>query len=156
MRTTTAVPLAVVAFAIACNGDPGDDGPLFPDDYASTYQEVRDCRRSGGAHDVNHVRVLAGPAALGPYMNRTDPFPAGAIVLKEEYDFGDSTCSGEIVQWAVMMKLEPGDNPDMLDWRWQRVSKLGDVVEDDAPRCAGCHEGCGFPPDGYDGTCTVP
>ncbi len=141
----------------ACDGDdPPADDVLFPEDYAATYQEVRDCRQSGGAHDINFVRVLSDPAALGPYTDRATAFPEGAIVLKEEYDFGDQTCAGPIKQWTVMVKLAAGANPDALDWQWQRVSNLRDVVEADAPRCIGCHQGCGVPPDGYDGTCTVP
>jgi len=147
--------LLAAALAVGC-GDDDDDPPLFPEDYAATYQEVRDCRRSGGAHDINHIRVLADPDAVGPYSDRTAPFPPGAVVLKEEYDFGDTTCSSGLVQWSVMAKLPDGDSPDTLGWQWQRVSNLGDVLEQDTPRCIGCHEGCGVPPDGYDGTCTVP
>jgi hypothetical protein len=155
MRLVLSVALVAAALTAACDGDPAA-GPLFPDDYAATYQEVRDCRRSGGAHDVNHIRVVADPAAVGPYRDRDRPFPVGAVVLKEEYDFSDEDCSGAIVQWSVMVKLADGDAPELLDWSWQRVSNLGDVLEEDAPRCVGCHEGCGVPPDGYDGTCAVP
>lgn len=150
--------LAALAALISCGDDGGTVDPSelkFPiDTYADTYVEVRNCRQSGGAHDVNHFRVLADPAALDPYNNRSDPFPAGAVVLKEEFDFGDTTCSGAIVQWSVMVA---GEVPAaQLGWSWQRVSSLGVVLEEDAARCYGCHEGCGFPPDGYDGTCTVP
>jgi hypothetical protein len=149
------VALLAVASAACPGDDDDDDGPLFPDDYAATYQQVRDCRRST-EHDLNFIRVLADPDALGPYSDRVTPFPVGAVVLKEEYDIADATCAGPIKQWTVMAKLATDTNPEMLDWAWQRVSNLGDVLEQDTPRCAGCHELCGFPPDGYDGTCTVP
>ena len=150
-----AAVLALAVVAAAC----GDDGPgvaLFPDDYASTYQEVRDCRRSGGAHDINHVRVLAAPDTVAIYNDRSGPFPEGAIVLKEEYDFSDSTCAGPIVQWSVMQKRASGTSTDTLDWTWQRVDRLGNVASEDDSRCIGCHEDCGVAPDGHDGTCTVP
>ena len=117
---------------------------------------MRDCRQSGGAHDINFIRVLADAQALAPYADRTAPFPVGAVVLKEEYEFGDSACAGPIKQWTVMVKTEPGASIDTLDWRWQRVSNLRDVVQEDAARCVGCHQGCGVAPDGYDGTCAVP
>lgn len=117
---------------------------------------MRGCRQSGGAHDINFIRVLADPAALEPYNNRTDPFPEGAVVLKEEYELGDTDCSGPVLQWSVMNRLGAGAPASLLGWGWQRVSSLGVVLEEDVPRCYGCHMGCGSPPDGYEGTCTVP
>ena len=143
-------PLALVAL-LGCGDDPE---PMFPEDYASTYVEVRDCRQSGD-HDLNQVRILADPAALGPYTDRVDPFPEGAVVLKEEYEFGDVDCSGPIRQWTVMTKLPTGSDPDNLDWFWERVDSDRRVVDEQSPRCAGCHDDC-EPPEGYDFTCTVP
>jgi hypothetical protein len=151
--------VAALAAVAGCGDDGGTIEPdvKFPiETYADTYVEVRDCRQSGGAHDINHIRVLADPAALDPYNNRTDPFAEGAIVLKEEYELGDTTCSGPVVQWSVMVRLGADAPAELMGWSWQRVSSLGVVLEDDTPRCFGCHQGCGFPPDGYEGTCTVP
>jgi hypothetical protein len=140
-----------------CPGDDGDDGPApdFPADYASSYVEVRNCRGSGD-HDLNTIRILADPAARAAYEGRAVPFPAGAVVLKEEYGFGDTTCSGEIVQWTVMRKLDEGSSPETLGWAWQKVDAERRVVSEDEPRCIGCHQGCGVGPDGYDWTCAVP
>ena len=115
---------------------------------------MRDCRQSGD-HDLNQIRILADPAALGPYTDRADPFPEGAVVLKEEYEFGDVDCSGPIRQWTAMTKLPTGSDPDNLDWFWERVDSGRRVVDEQNPRCAGCHDDC-EPPDGYDFTCTVP
>ena len=78
------------------------------------------------------------------------------VVLKAEYDFGDLTCEGPIKQWTVMQKLAPESSPDTLDWSWQQVDADRVVVDEDPPRCIGCHTGCGVAPDGYDGTCAVP
>lgn len=144
--------------AAACPaGDDGDDGvePAFPEDYAATYVEVRNCRGSGD-HDLNNIRILVDPTARVAYEGRTEPFPVGAVVMKEEYDFGDTSCSGELKQWTVMVKLEAGSSPDTLDWAWQQVDASRRVVEEDAPRCIGCHQGCGVAPDGYDWTCSIP
>jgi hypothetical protein len=159
-RTTilTALSLAMLALASGCPADDAnDDGPApdFPADYADSYVEVRNCRGSGD-HDLNNIRILASPTALAPYQNRMESFPVDAIVLKEEYDFGDLTCEGPIKQWTVMRKLEAGSSPDTLDWAWQRVDLERKVVEEDAGRCIGCHTACGNPPDGYEGTCAVP
>ena len=159
MRTRLAM-LACAAALTGCGDDGGNgtgDEPGFPADYASSYVEVRDCRQSAGAHDINHVKVLADPAAAGPYMNRTDPFPAGAVVLKEEYT--DADCTGPILQWSVMVKLADGEgDAAQLGWEWQRVVAIDNsVAEENAPRCSGCHSSCtGGAAGGYDYTCTDP
>lgn len=157
MRRGLAIALLL---AVSCSGtgDDDDDGPApdFPADYAATYVEVRDCRSSGD-HDLNYVRMLADPAALAPYQNRDAPFPVGSVVLKEEFDFTDTTCAGPIKQWTVMTRLADGTAPTALDWRWQRVDADRNVVGVDTPRCYGCHTGCGVPSEGgYEGTCAHP
>jgi hypothetical protein len=145
---------AVAVVLAAGRGDDGGGEPVFPADYAATYQEVRDCRGSAD-HDLGQIRVLADPAALGPYQARDVPFPLGAVVLKAEYDFGDPGCTGEITQWTVMVRDDGGDAA-ALGWRWQRVDRQRRVITENEPRCFGCHLECGVPPDGYQGTCAVP
>jgi Cytochrome P460 len=137
------------------NGSSGSGAsPSFPADYAASYTEVRDCRNSGD-HQLNRVRVLADPAALEPYQARDADFPVGSVVLKEEHDFGDADCSGAPVRYTVMTRLAAGSSPSTLDWYWQDVDATRKVVTEDGPLCIGCHTGCGVPPDGYQGTCTV-
>ena len=129
---------------------------LFPEDYRETYTEVRDCRISGD-HDLNRVRVFADPVALEAYRDRgVERIPAGGILLKEEYDFGDSDCSGPILGWTVMQRLEDGEAPADLDWSWQRTDRDRIDTGADISRCVSCHEGCGVAPDGFDGTCAIP
>ncbi|MCA9620462.1 MAG: cytochrome P460 family protein [Myxococcales bacterium] len=134
--------------------DPGPE-PAFPEDYAASYVEVRDCRQSGD-HDLNIIRILADPAALGPYRDRTAPFPEGAVVLKEEFEFDDVTCEGPIKQWTVMVRLADGAATDQLDWRWQRVTPTREVAAEDEARCSACHSGCTPAAGGYEWTCAVP
>jgi hypothetical protein len=150
------VGLALAALLLpACPTDPDLGDPFFPDDYLSSYTQVRDCRSSTD-HDLHKIRVLTDPAALAPYQERLEPFPPGAIVLKEEHDFADSDCSGDIVVWTVMQKLEAGASSDTLDWSWQKVDADRTVTELDKPGCFGCHSDCTPETDGYDYTCTVP
>lgn len=162
------VRVGALAFAVVVvSGCPGDDDPaedstggsdavpFFAADYEASYVEVRNCRASGD-HDLHNIRILADPDALAPYEGRTAPFPVDAVVLKEEFDFGDATCEGPIVQWTVMRKLEAESSPGTLDWSWQQVDADRVVVAEDLPRCIGCHTGCGVAPDGYDGTCAIP
>lgn len=152
-----AVLLAAALLAGCGDGEAPDSGGdvYFPADYAATYTEVRNCRPSGD-HDLNTVRILADSAALEAYNSRNEPFPEGAVVLKEEYEFGDDTCSGELVQWTVMKRLAEGSSPETLDWDWQSVDRDRNVSSQNAGRCIGCHQGCGVAPDGYQGTCAVP
>ena len=140
----------------ASGSDTGlDVEPFFPADYDASYAEVRNCRGSGD-HDLNNIRILADPAAFVPYDGRMQPFPEGAVVLKEEYDFGDVTCEGPIKQWTVMKKLAEGTSEETLGWAWQRVDAERMVNAEDLPQCIGCHTSCGVEPDGYDWTCALP
>jgi hypothetical protein len=158
-RTGWSAVFAFAVLALAACSDPPDPPPgppaLFPVDYAESYEEVRDCRQSGD-HDLNIIRILADPAALGPYLDRDAPFPVGAVVLKEEYDFTDNTCEGPIKQWTLMARLADESSPTTLDWRWQRIDAARNVVAEDEPRCYGCHTGCTADAGGYDFTCAVP
>jgi hypothetical protein len=155
-----AVALGTVALALGACSDPPQPPPspavqaAFPADYAASYVEVRNCRKSGD-HELDFVRVLTDPAATGPYRGRSAPFPEGAVVLKEQYDVSDSTCAGPIVSTTVMVKHAAA--ADRLGWDWQRVSPDRTVTESNASRCITCHAGCtGAPEVGYDYTCEEP
>ena len=97
---------------------------------------------------------MADALAMGPYQNRTIPFPVGATLVKEEYAPSDTSCSGAIQRWTLMQKLPPGSSPQTLDWRWQQIGLDHKVVTQDEVRCINCHADCGKAPDGYAGTCT--
>jgi hypothetical protein len=130
---------------------------IFAADWATSYEEVRDCRRSAD-HDLNFIVVLADALARDAYVDRMEPFPAGAVILKAEY--ADPACSD--LAGFTAMRRDPGfDPPDDDspggDWHWQRARADGTVSEDGViARCKSCHEGCGVAPDGHDGTCAVP
>lgn len=132
---------------VACGSD-GGASPDFPESYRDTYQQVRGCRKSGD-HDLNYIRIVTNPTAFIAYTMRNAPFPEGSIIVKEEYDFADSSCLGELVQWTTMVKTGG-------TWQWQRVNPDRSVESENEQRCIGCHAQCGLPPDGFDGTCAVP
>ncbi len=152
-------PVLALGLLSACATTDNDAGdpvqPHFEADYSESFVEVRDCRGSGD-HNLSNIRVLANPAALEPYEGRVDPFPVDAILLKEEYDFGDVFCTGSITQWTVMRRLADGSSPDTLDWSWQRVDLSRTVLEADGSACVGCHQSCGVEPIGYGWTCAIP
>lgn len=145
--------LGSACLALACGDEAAPEQPLFPADYASSYAIVRDCRASTD-HDLTRVRVLAAPDTVAAYMGRAQPFAPGALVLKEEYDYGDMTCEGDVVSWTVMQRLAEGSSQGTLDWEWQDVDAARRVVSTNDSRCVGCHTSCGMPPGGYEGTCT--
>jgi len=147
---------ALVVVTFGCGDDGKGEPPLFPADYTATYQEVRNCRFSLD-HDLLHIRVLAAPDALTPYVDRAAPFPTGAIVLKEQYGQDDTTCAGPLVNFTVMEKLDVASSPATLDWSWQKVGADRHTLKVDIKSCTSCHSDCGKPANnGYDGTCTVP
>lgn len=154
MRLTSTVVIAAL-LAAAC-ADPASPAPIaaFPADYAASYEEVRSCRKSAD-HELDFVRVLADPSALGPYRDRSSAFPDGAVVLKEQYEPDDASCSGPIAAWTVMRKNAAATARS--GWDWQRVAADRSVVEADTASCRGCHAGCtGAGQPGYDFTCAEP
>ncbi len=149
--------LAITGAALlACSsGDEGGPAPAFPADYAASYVEVRGCRSSSD-HELHRVRVLADPAAAQVYQSRAGDFAEGAVVLKEEHDFADIDCSGPVERWTVMVRRPAAEASELLGWSWQDVDASRQVTSQSASSCAGCHTACGQPPDGFQGTCTVP
>jgi hypothetical protein len=147
---------AIVALlcVVSCGDDSAQSEPLFPANYAESYVEVRDCRAST-EHDLSRIRVLADPATADAYEDRDQGFSKGSLLLKVEYEYADTTCSGDILRWTVMVRETEGSSPDTLDWRWQKVDAELKVVSDNEPRCVGCHTSCGMAPEGYLGTCTT-
>ncbi|HKY39937.1 MAG TPA: cytochrome P460 family protein [Polyangiaceae bacterium] len=143
---------------VACSND-DDDGAaeeaVFPVNYADSYVEVRGCRKSGD-HSLAAIRVLAEPDAAVSYLDRQTQFSPGAVILKEEYGFGDTDCSDEIAGWTVMMKKP--EATASLGWEWQRVSTTRTVTQSNATGCVACHTPCGgvSAETGYDYTCTDP
>lgn len=144
---------SLLLLLVACGTEPDPlPPPVFPADYAASYVEVRDCRSSSD-HDLRKIRVLADPASLDPYTTRAGTFPSGAIVLKEEYDFADLDCTGPLLQWTVMQR---NDDAARGNWLWQRIDADRTLVTQNEDRCINCHDFCGKPPDGFEGTCALP
>jgi hypothetical protein len=147
IRTTTAFASCLLSLAALGCGDPA---PVFPADYAATYVEVRDCRRSAD-HDLHYIRILAAPDAVATFQDRDQPFAPGAVVIKPEYVDEDCT---ELFTITAMRKEEAGADPEAGDWTWQKVTpELRVDTTADIARCIQCHALCGNPPDGHDGVC---
>jgi hypothetical protein len=144
----------LVSWLAAGCGDPGKLGEtaqaFWPLDFEAEYAEVRDCRLSPAAHDGFYIRVFANAEAEEAYLNGEYPFAPGAQLVKGEYD--DDECSA-LERASGMLKREPGSDPELGDWRWQRAKASGELMATPAPRsCAGCHESC----ESRDYACTDP
>jgi hypothetical protein len=150
--------LALFIVLIGCSDDaPGPDASppraaIYPADYAATYQEVRSCRYSLD-HDLMRIRILVSPGHAASYLARTAPIPAGAIVLKEQFDEADTTCTGPIKKLSAMYRLDTGTSPEKLDWEWQETDPTGLDTTEDELKCSSCHYACR---GGFDGTCAEP
>ena len=142
--------LVLLAACSASEGAPA----IFPADYAASYQEVRDCRRS--LEHAATVRILASPDAFTAYAGRSEAFPVGSIVLKEQYAVDDVACAKPIVRYTVMQKLAAQSSPPTLDWEWQQTGPDFRETPKDITTCTSCHSVCGKAPMGYDGTCAEP
>lgn len=150
--------LLFVTLLVGACGNDGELGEpsLLPDNYKTTFTEVRDCRLSID-HDLNYIRILAAPDALAVYNDRQGEFPTGAVIVKELFGEDDDICAGPPTEFAVMAKLAVSEEPGDLGWRWQKVDKNNRLDPDaDIERCTSCHADCGVAPDGYDGTCALP
>jgi len=155
MRSLLAIA-ALLAGAAGCSDDGGSDAEvsLVPADYSS-FQEVRNCRTSAD-HLLMKIRILADPSVTAAYLGNTGPFPEGSIILKEERDPADDTCSGPIESWTIMVKQPAGTSPNQLDYVWQRVRASDHkVITEDVTRCASCHVNC-VPPEHAGYTCADP
>ena len=156
--------LGASLFVGACSGD--DDGdqpdadaapPLIDPGYRETYVMARGCRNSA-SHDLHKIVVWASPDAADAYIPQDGVMPVGSILLKEEYDFADTNCEGEVIRFSVMKKLESGAAPEFFDWYWAAYEADGVTQrsENDS-RCYGCHDDCDGEPDRlFENTCAVP
>jgi hypothetical protein len=151
----TAILGCAFSLLSACSSS-SNEPVVFPADYAATYTEVRNCRGPSVAHQNENIRVVASPDALTPYQGRSDPFPVGAVVLKEQYSSTDMNCSGNVVEYSVMVRLATGSAPTALDWTWQAVSGNREVLSDDVKTCISCHSDCDGEGGGYSSTCEDP
>lgn len=145
--------VALALVALGC-GPPAGDAP-FPADYESSWREARDACTISHDHELRYIRVFTDDLAFGPYTRQDGPYPAGARLLKAEYDDPDCT---ELLSFVLMEKQEPGSTPsDEHDWSWRRFDPDRREVHD--PRqipftCIDCHEWhCAEAPYGWDYTC---
>ena len=65
--------------------EPDGEPLLFPSNFATMFQTVRDCRLSN-AHDMHFISVAANVKAESLYREDHYPLPVGSILVKTLYD----------------------------------------------------------------------
>jgi len=121
--------------------EPDGEPLLFPSNFATMFQTVRDCRQSN-AHDMHFISVAANVKAESLYREGRYPLPVGSILVKTLYD--DPTCTAP-VGYVAMRK----DG----NWVWQDATTNFEVRDTGALKsCIACHSACGD----RDLTCTNP
>jgi hypothetical protein len=133
----------LLCVSCTCSSPTERDGEplLFPANFATTFQAVRDCRLSN-AHDMHFISVAANAKAADLYREGRYPLPVGSILVKTLHD--DPTCTTP-VGYVAMRK----DG----DWVWQKTAANFEVRNTGALQsCIACHSACGD----RDLTCTDP
>ena len=144
----------IAALALLASGCGGEDELVFDlDEVERTFEEVVPCRWSH-EHELNHVRVVADPAAADIFREcvltglgddceidgaPVGGFPVGSIFVKYEYD--DFGCEdSDFLGYTASLRLEDGSFPEGWDWQWQQVGPDLELLDDGAPPvCLGCH-----------------
>lgn len=96
-------------------------------------QEV--AAKRSGPHANYSIVVRVSPDAITAFREGK-PLPVGATVIKEKY------ATKTMEAYGVMIKREPGYNPDAGDWEYAYVRLAGDreVTRGRMAECIGCHE----------------
>lgn len=134
----TGCPPAATPTATPSPTPPPSGTPIFPLSYRNTFVEVRSCRFSI-EHGGVSMRIVANPIGAQAYRDGANPMPVGSIVIKEEYNHSDCSDDNRLARWSVMVKKQPGFDPDDGDWQWQWVRRDRTILADDKAACINCH-----------------
>lgn len=113
------------------------DGPIPVDSLFAMY-----CRPGGaalhGPHDGASIVVRVNPEAMEEFKARR-PLPAGSVVIKEKHRGAE--VDAHMTDYGVMIKREPGYDPDNGDWEYAYVDLQGKqpVERGRIESCIECH-----------------
>lgn len=131
--------LAALAVASCAEVDSPDATRVIPEGYKESFVEVLGCR-SSVEHDLAYVVVRTAPELASIYRAGSGVFPAGALVIKEQYT--DARCQ-QLNAYTVMRKDDAGRVPEAGDWRFYKLDRRQRVLEQGkSSRCVACHQAC--------------
>ncbi len=113
--------------------------PAIPSDFRTSFTKVNRARFMSRGHleDRFAVDVYVNAAAERVWRSDTSAIPAGAMLVKEQFDPSPADRPAGIL---AMEKREAGFDPENGDWRWIVVSAKGEIVKDGKlEQCSGCH-----------------
>jgi Cytochrome P460 len=101
-------------------------------------EESRRLAEEHGPHAGHVIVVRVSPDAIAAFRNG-EPLPIGAVIIKEKY--ADLSATGPMHGYAMMVKREPGFNPEGGDWEYAFVNQAPEsrVGRGRLAQCAGCH-----------------
>jgi len=99
-----------------------------------------EAERKLNPHASTYITVFVNPAGtFAMFANWPQTFPKGSVIVKQKYDRNSQT--GTPILSTVMVKREPGYNPEAGDWEFAVVSGDGKSVEARGKlgNCMSCH-----------------
>ena len=96
-------------------------------------------REEPSPHLHKYISVFVNPVGREQMMTKREPkFPVGSMIVKEKLGKPDSAMP-EVL--TVMIKREPGYNPDNGDWEYLVLDGPASTIVERGKltRCSGCH-----------------
>jgi hypothetical protein len=143
------LPLAALLVVGCAQVDSPNPEVVLPVDYLTSFVSVRACRPS--LDHMTAIVVRVPPAVVPIYDQGPYPFPAGTLLVKEQYR--DPQCM-DLTEYDIMKKRDAGYDAAGADWQYYRLDERQHVLETGkVPRCVSCHRSCGA---ARDRACTDP
>lgn len=120
-----------------CAGDTSG-GTVSCESWAS-WPQINDATFRSKGHQKAWVDVHVEPQFEAAYRAGTGPMPAGMRIVKAAHADGDTP--GAVTGLTVMVKMEPGYDPDHGDWFYGVYDASGTVASKQGKltMCIGCH-----------------
>lgn len=127
------------------------EGKLNPlwENYKSWYQITKDNPNTGDPTGFLGGKHKGEKAFREIYINNigkdthlksgNNTYPAGTVVVKEQYKNEASWKAGKKPALTVMVKLKKGEAPETNDWQYFMGNSTGNIFMNYQKFCSGCH-----------------
>jgi hypothetical protein len=99
-----------------------------------TPDRIAAIKEATGPHHEARVHFYANAEAAALRSKATDPFPVGAIIVKEKLGLDDSA-----IALGGMRKQAPGFDPQNGDWEYFYATRRGEFTSGKLANCIACH-----------------
>jgi hypothetical protein len=154
LKASAAIALFVVSacFATGCSGGKAarnKEQTAFPAVPAEVSLEMikgyRDWQRAVASVNTEaHISaikdVYVNDEGIGSFRSGELPFPAGSIIVKENFEPLPGGEKGSLIALTAMVKMNPGYNPAGGDWAYiQTDPGFAETTLGKLEKCASCH-----------------